>query len=323
MKFPTLGALVSGGALVAALLPAAPAHAVQHAAAHCERGAVICTEVQDSEEAFGEGVYVGHDEPSVLFYSNTPGSGNQMRYDLQLPTDPAPVPKNGRSYNFQLHPAFWVGMALCDVQSYPLAVSTCAPDSDSNIQPLAKHPGTAFMELQFYPPGWAPWPAGNSCDGTHYCVAIASFSLAEDPIHGTFLNDTCAGITGLEYANFAFLTRSGHPHAPANPVDSTLATFTPNPATDLFMTPGDRLQITMHDTGQGLRIAVADKTSGAKGSMTMSAANSFGMVKYAPNPSTECRNIPYNFHPMYSTSSENTRVPWTCLLYTSPSPRDS
>ena len=47
-------------------------------------------------------------------------------------------------------------MALCDTQSYPEQVKTCTPDSDSNIVPAAnpKQPGTAFMELQFYPPGW-------------------------------------------------------------------------------------------------------------------------------------------------------------------------
>ena len=27
---------------------------------------------------FGQGHYVGHDEPSTLFYSNVPGSGNRM-----------------------------------------------------------------------------------------------------------------------------------------------------------------------------------------------------------------------------------------------------
>jgi hypothetical protein len=54
----------------------------------------ICTEVCDSEAVFGEGKYVGHDEPSTLFYSNAPGSGNQMRYQLTLPKNPSPsVPR--------------------------------------------------------------------------------------------------------------------------------------------------------------------------------------------------------------------------------------
>src|SRR6266852_4488029 len=109
----------------------------------------ICTEVFDSEQVFGQGVYVGHDEPSTLFYSNRPGSGNQMRYTLTLPSDPAPTPlTRGKSFNFQLHPAFWFGMAMCDTQSYPELLSTCTPDSDKHIVDPAvspRHPGTAFM----------------------------------------------------------------------------------------------------------------------------------------------------------------------------------
>jgi hypothetical protein len=316
MRCPAVrAALVSVAAVLAALLPNTPVHASAHASLHCERGQVLCTELSDSEEVFGEGVYVGHDEPSNLFYSNVPGSGNRMRYELTLPTDPKPVPKDGRSFNFQLHPAFWFGMALCDTQSFPVAVKNCQPDSDSNITPLAQHPGAAFMELQFYPPGWAPAPLGSSCDGSHYCVAIASFSLSEDPIKGTFLNDACAGVTGLEYANYSFLTKSGRPHAAPNPVESTALTFTPNAATDLFMNPGDKISIAMHDTEHGLRIDVRDQTTHEHGSMTMSASNGFGMVKYAPNPSTECTNIPYDFHPMYSTSSEQTRVIWAAHSY--------
>jgi hypothetical protein len=43
--------------------------------------------------------------------------------------------------------------------------------------------------------------------------------------------------------------------------------------------------------------------------MTASAANGFGQVQYAPT-GTSCVNLPYDFHPMYSTSSEQTRVIW-------------
>ncbi len=98
-------------------------------------------------------------------------------------------------------------------------------------------------------------------------------------------------------------------------MQATAGTFTPNPATDLFMNPGDRLSVSMHDTSHGLRIDVMDQTTEQHGSMTMSADNGFGMVKYAANPSTECTNIPYDFHPMYSTSSEQTRVIWAAHSY--------
>jgi len=287
----------------------------------------MCTEVQDSEEVFGEGNYVGHDEPSALFYSNRPGSGNQMVYTFQLPTDPKPgpgnVPRPGQSFEFELNATFWFGMAMCATESYPLQVNTCTPDSDSNIfdgqdaqHPIAQHPGAAFMEMQFYPPGWVAWPAGNSCSATQWCAALNIDSLAEDPINGTTLNPTCAAQTGLEYVNFAFITRNGktQPNSPPNPVQSTLATFTPDPAADLFMNPGDQVITSLHDTAHGLRIDIIDLTTHQTGSMTASAANGFGQVHYDPTGSS-CVNDPYDFHPMYSTSSEHTRVPWAAHSY--------
>src|SRR5215469_4196764 len=121
----------------------------------CDDNAPTCT---DPDASFNyEGKYIGHDEPALLFYSSTPGSGNSSRYLLRLPEDPPNLPKQdgtGGTFNFQLHPAFWFGMAICDTQSYPLAVSTCKPDSDDNIYDnpdpgaadyIGKHPGTAFM----------------------------------------------------------------------------------------------------------------------------------------------------------------------------------
>ena len=105
----------------------------------------------------------------MLFYSQKAGSGNRARYQLKIPRDPSGPYRTSKSYNVMLHPAFWFGMAMCDTQSYPNVVSGCTPDSDKNIVDPAispKHPGTAFMEMQFYPPGWAAWPAGNSCDPT-------------------------------------------------------------------------------------------------------------------------------------------------------------
>ena len=118
----------------------------------------LCTEVNQSDEVFGH--YVGHDEPSVLFYSNKAGSGNQMQYSGILPTEPSATNVPGKHvYTFQYAAAFWFGMAMCDSQSYPELVNSCVPDSNVNIVNPAKspyHPGTAYMELQFYPPGLRP-----------------------------------------------------------------------------------------------------------------------------------------------------------------------
>jgi hypothetical protein len=291
-----------------------------HVAINCSKGVAICTEVADSESTFGEGHYVGHDEPSLLFYSNQHGSGNQMQYSMTLPTDPPPTNPRTNSYNFQLHPAFWFGMAMCDTQSapHPLANMACTPDSDKNITTdanIANHPGTAFMEMQFYPPGWVKNIAGTSCDATKWCAALNIDSLSEDYPSGQLNNDTCLGVTGVEPVNFAYITPNGVPQAPPNPVDSTGATFTPDTSKDLLMNSGDKIVTTMADTAHGLRIDISDLTSGQHGFMVASAANGFGQVKFAPNPSTDCTNIPSDFHPMYDTSSTMTRVPWTAHSY--------
>jgi hypothetical protein len=322
-------ALATGGALA---LSAGPASALPHTAARiaahsatqptvksgaCITGRVMCTEVQDNYAAFGD-TYVGHDEPSTLYYSNTPGAGNRDRWQVTLPTDPSPAVVPGRSWSFQLTPAFWFGMAMCDTQSYPEQVSTCAPDSDANItSSLAQHPGTAFTELQFYPPGWVKEFNSQSCDPRDWCAALTIDSLSEDPVNGATLNPACQAkiLGGTEYINFAFLTRSGKPIGPPNPLAFDPATSgNPTRPNVLFMRPGDRIAVTMHDTAHGLTTVLQDRTTGLSGSMTASAANGFGQIQYAPT-GTGCTEVPYDFHPMYSTSSPQTRVPWAAHSY--------
>jgi hypothetical protein len=317
---------ISGSLVLAAFAPVAAGSAYAagaHAAINCEYSS-LCAEVADSASVFGP-EYVGHDEPSLVFYSNVAGAGNNTTYTFRLPRDPSAANPNasGKSYAFELNGAIWLGMALCATQSYPEQVSTCTPDSNSNIvDPVVSpnHPGTAFVELQFYAPGWVPWPTwqvavgAGACDPTRWCAAMNIFSLAEDPVNGTVLNSTCQARTGLEYVNFAFITKNGRPTAIPNPVDSTTATFTPDPQQDLFMNSGDRLRVTLHDTPHGLQAVIDDLMTGQTGSMTASAANGFGEVQYDPT-GTSCNNIPYDFHPMYSTSSEQTRVIWAAHTY--------
>jgi len=302
---------MSGGAPAKAAAPTQPMHV------DCEYSRT-CLDVQD-QSIFDQ--YTGHDEPSTLFYSNTPGSGNRMQYNVTLPTDPSPSKPTTKSYQFELNGALWFGLALCDTTSYPEQVSTCTPDSDSNITSTpATHPGTAFLELQLYPPGWIPWPTwaaavgASSCDPTRWCAAMNVDSLLEDPVNGTIINSTCGSQLGVETVNFAFLTHSGVSQAPANPKQSTLTTFTPDPNKDLFMNSGDNLSVSIHDTPDGLQTTISDMTSGESGSMTASAANGFGHIAYTPT-GTSCTELPYDFHPMYSTSSPSTRVPWAAHSY--------
>jgi hypothetical protein len=192
-----------------------------------------------------------------------------MQYQFTLPNDPTPDHPTtpGKSYNFELNGAIWFGMALCDTQSYPEQVSTCQPDSDSNIVDPAvspNHPGTAFLELQFYPPGWVPWPTwavalgADTCSPTKWCAAMNVFSLLEDPVNGTLQNPTCAARVGIETFQFAFVTRNGVAQGPANQLQSTLDTFTPKEGTDLFMKSGDKLNVSIHDTPDGVQAQIND-----------------------------------------------------------------
>jgi hypothetical protein len=313
-----LGSLVAFGLLASGLFAGA-ARAVN---LDCDEPGSLCAEPLDSI-GYG-GAYTGHDEPSLLFYSGVSGSGNSNLYRLRLPTDPhlQPVQNGtGSTWNFQLHVAFWVGMALCDNQSAPeYTHAPCKPDSDENIfdgrdpaghDYIGKHPGTAFLELQFYPPGWS---SAVSCDPTKWCAAMAIFSFNQDQNTATVNNADCLNTVGLEPANFAFITKSGVPHAPPGPLDQTAATFTPSPSTDLFMNSGDVLSVDVHDGAAGLTTIIHDQTTGETGSMTASDHNGFAQVLFEPS-STTCHEAPYTFRPMYATSSESTRVPWAAHSY--------
>lgn len=138
---------------------AAPGHTEETGGprVRCEDGSPLCADVLDSIGY--EGQYTGHDEPTVLFYSTVPGSGNNNVWRLRLPLDPPTLPTqdgSGGTFNFQLHPAFWFGMAMCDTQSAPNFTSVCVPNTDANIfdnadhtapDYIGRHPGTAFMEM--------------------------------------------------------------------------------------------------------------------------------------------------------------------------------
>jgi hypothetical protein len=291
----------------------------------CSEGSPICAETADSIGYEGE--YTGHDEPSLLFYSHHHGSGNNLQYRLVVPSDPPILPKQngeGGTFNFQDRIAFWLGMDLCDNQSAPeFTHAACKPNSDSNIfdsgdptspRYIGRHPGTAFLELQFYPPGWVPFQDAISCDATQWCAAMAIFSFDSDQNTGVANNADCLNTVGIEPANFAFVTKTGTPQAPPAPLDQTLETFTPDPGQDLFMGSGDALDISIHDSAAGLVTRIDDRTTGESGSMTASVANGFAQVNYDPNAAT-CTQTPYAFHPMYATSSEHTRVPWAAHSY--------
>jgi hypothetical protein len=294
-----------------------------------EPNGVLCAEQRSNPG--GKEYYVGHDEPSVLFYSNEPGSGYNQVYRLRLPKDPPLQPKqdgSGGTWNFQLHPAFWFGMAMCDDQGTPNPGGSptagpnipCAPDSDSNIYDspdpnspryIGRHPGTAFMEMQFYPPGWI-----TSNSATQWTAALNIDSFQSNDNTGQGNNAACEALTNGEYVNFAFIQTDGVPFPPGSP--SPLGPLVQVNDKTLTMNPGDQLIVTIADTGHGLKITVQDLTTGESGFMVASGANGFASVKWDPN-GTNCdfatHNLAHDFHSAYATSSEHTRVPGAAHTY--------
>jgi hypothetical protein len=267
----------------------------------------LCTDAisrEDGKPARFEdnGRYIGHDEPSVKFISSTPGTGNHMTYYMQLPVDPkaAPTLDGSVSDYAELSPAPWFGLPICDPKSYPQ--NPCTPDSDSNTGLGAStDAGSAFMEMQLYPPGYQPWISAPSCDATHYCAALNIDSLA-CTFGFSFCNANCE-----EPVNFAWIQRDGVPAGPPSPQLTNHQTQTPNSET-LMMNQGDSLRLTIEDTSDGLKIVIDDLSTGQSGFMVASAANGF-----MNTDASSCNGTPFSFHPEYSTASPQNQVPWAAL----------
>ncbi len=269
-------------------------------------GGMICAEVHGIGE-YGHlednGHYIGHDEPTVQFYSNRPGSSSNVTWVQTLPRDPKKLPTvNGPgkdvTHFFELMPALWYAMALCDPNSFPQL--PCKPDSDTN-SPHGNYPGggSAFLEVQFYPPGFAPFADGLSCDNSHWCAALTIDSL-ECTTTGV-CNNNC-----VEPINFAFIQTNGVPTGPPSPQLANLNTATPNQRT-LLMNPGDKLQIRIFDNKKAgaLETQVRDLSSGRTGFMLASAGNGFMNTSIA-----DCSGTPWSFRPLYSTAKTINQGGW-------------
>ena len=251
---------------------------------------------------YDNGHYVGHDEPSVKFISSIPGSGNTMTYDMRLPKDPKRRPTTSGSVTDyeELSIAPWFGLPICDPKSYPQ--NPCTADSDTNTGLNGPaDAGSAFMELQFYPPGWTPFTDFGSCSATKYCSA-----LNIDSLECTFAFATCNN-NCIEPVNFSFLQTNGVPPGSPAPQDPSAATFLGNART-LRMNPGDVLKVSISDPPGGFTTTVHDLTTGQTGTMQASAANGFANTNIA-----DCSGTPSTFHAEYSTARKQNQVPWAAL----------
>jgi hypothetical protein len=322
---PGVRAVTAAAAKVPTVRVAGPQHWCGTNGVTCSDPATNWDEIAGYANAVKQGApilpYIGHDEPEVQFFSHRPGSGNDVTFKLRLPKDPPTRPRqdgSGGNWAFQQHITFWFGMQLCDDQGSPnpdgAALSghptiPCKPDSDANIfaSPNAGSPryfglgpGQGFMELQFYPPGWAPWPNGIGCDATHWCSALNIDTFQNNENTGDLNNQACLNTVGPEPVNFAFVTKNGRAAAPGNPLHPEH--FVPDLARDFLMRPGDVIRLHMFDTPGGFTTTLDDLTSGTHGSMAASAANGFGSVLFAPH-AAHCQVLLHNYHPMYSTAT--------------------
>jgi len=280
---------------------------------------MTCTDVRGSKKDtpntedgrfYDNGHYIGHDEPDMAFTSSAPGSGNNVNWTFKLGRDPkaAPTiahPGHDISNWFELSLAPWVSMALCDPGSFPL--TPCTPKSDSNA-PTCNNAncssglggGSAFMEMQFYPPGMAPFVDNVSCDNTHWCAALNIDSL-ECPANFATNNLAACNPNCIEPVNFAFIQRNGVPTGPPSPQDANLETFVPNSQT-LMMNPGDTVNTHMFDApapggGDAFEVVINDLTTHQTGFMQASAANDFMSTSQA-----DCSGTPFNFQPEFNTA---------------------
>ena len=285
----------------------------------CETGKIMC---QDPFKNL-PGHYIGHDEPSVGFESKRAGSGNDVTYTVRLPKNPPTLPQQnqkGGTWDFMLRPTFWIGMVLCDTQSAPNFTHKCKADSDSNNKVSAnpsspnyigKHPGNAFMEVQWYSPGYVEQFNGFGCTAKQWCAALTIDSFSANQNTGQGNNADCNNfpLAGEEPLNWAYITRSGKSQAPANALatsrdlldDGVAKALNPDPSVDLMMNSGDTIRVHIHDSAAGVVVHMHDLNTGRSGFMTASKRNGFGQVMFQPNSAT-CHDRPYAFHPEYSTA---------------------
>jgi hypothetical protein len=249
------------------------------------------------------GHYVGHDEPSVKFISSAPNSANTMTYFMKMPKDPVKKATNSGSVvdYAELSPAPWFGLPLCDPRSYPQ--NPCTSDSDTNSGAITdpSAAGSAFMELQFYPPKFAPFADSASCTATKWCAAITIDSL-ESQFNFANLNLNC-----VEPVNFAFLSMNGKPSGPPSPQKANGNTFLPNKNT-LLINSGDVLKVAITDPVAGFTATVTDLTTHQKGWMTASAGNGFKNTDFQT-----CQGFAHTFHAEYNTAAQQNQVPWAAL----------
>ncbi len=163
--------------------------------------------------------------PTRTSSSNAPGSGSNVNWTLTLGRDPKAAPTDAHPGHdvsdwFELSPAPWFSMALCDPNSFPADVlhARIGLQRPDLLRPELHHAAWAAAR-----PSWRcsstrratrPSSTAQSCDATHWCAALTIDSL-ECTAAFASCNTNCE-----EPVNFAFIQRNGVPTGPPSPQDS-------------------------------------------------------------------------------------------------------
>ena len=198
------------------------------------------------------------------------------------------------------------------------------PDSDTNIfdgtnpadpDYIGKHPGTAFMELQFYPPGWVPLAARRQLRRDEVVRGAGHLQPQPGPEHAACSTTPTASAASASSRPTSRSSRgAARPHAPPGPLGATRR--------DVHAEPGDR---PVHELGRrldgrhprhrGRAHAIDPRPDDRPDRLDDGQRRERVRPDQVRPDAATCHQTPYTFHPMYATSSEHTRVPWAAHSY--------
>ena len=310
----TLGVGMLCAGLYVSLVFAAPAYADEEATECPVISAGADSDTTEFQLPDGSECYIGHDEPIVQFFSSKANSASNMSWEFVLPTEDSINPGH---QTFQDYWHFQFYLALCDPNStLQDRVGPCTPNSDNNIAGTRVGPnantysGAALLELKFLPPG-QPLPRAGGNIGGYSCSNVTTTQWCA--LMQVQVETNCST---FDYAmNEAWVTVDGNPPQPVfvginGPPTALANTF--------LMNPGDRIQVVLKDTPDGLTARVIDKTNDTVGYAT--ASSKFGFKSVTPL-FMGCNSVPWSFRPLWNTATAPTStspghtVPWALAIY--------
>ncbi|HEV2428802.1 MAG TPA: hypothetical protein VGV64_03015, partial [Thermoplasmata archaeon] len=251
-----------------------------------------------AQEYYDGGCY-GHDEPGIQFYSDLPGSGGNVTWNVRLPVDRSPTQLQG-----DLYTAIWFGLTLTDPYSW---LHQC------------------FLELQFYPDqDWFSGTAPGNWIGAAVAWQIEASNGYENPCfyQPLYLDGTSGGtFFDMSQGDAISVTMTGWAGDPTGEKlaitdatsDSTSTLFLFNTTANLPLDPAypsNSFQNSLQWTPGGEFPVVFAFETGHANSGSVPSNNSYGGCSPGPPPPTSTdRAVPC---PSYDPGSwaNDSLAPW-------------